>query len=493
MYILNYVAFLLWLPVSLLLFSRLDPPRATVATILGAFLLLPVHYTFDLPAVPAIGRVSLASLYALVGAIAFAPDRFRAARLGRGFDLLLIALVGGAVCTAWTNPEPFQMGVKSLRPMKLYDGFSLGVEWFLLFGLPFLLGRVMLRTPRDLKMALLILVGAALVYSILVLWEIRMSPRLHDQVYGQDAARWAQAKRFGGWRPMVFVGHGLALALFVSTAAVAAVGLWRLRIRAWGLPSGPVAGYLLVLLVLCKSTAAILYGGAVSLGLILARPRLQMRAAAVLAVLVLFYPALRALDLFPTGALLQATEVIIPDRTNSLQTRFDNEDLLLDHALDKPVFGWGSFGRNKVFFEHSYKESLIDGLWIITLGEFGVVGYTAVFGMMLFPVLGMYRAFDRFKRRSDRGLIALVCWLVVIQAVDSLPNAMLGPIAMILAGSLAGVLQESGLRQRRKGLPAPVGPDPGTGARGGRPLPREEPAGADGPAPQVAIRPLREG
>src|SRR5204863_66271 len=76
-----------------------------------------------------------------------------------------------------------------------------------------------------------------LIYSVLILWEVRMSPQLHATVYGASPrqADFAQAIRWGGYRPIVFMPHGLAVALFICNTVMAAFILARNRGKVFGL------------------------------------------------------------------------------------------------------------------------------------------------------------------------------------------------------------------------------------------------------------------
>ena len=71
-----------------------------------------------------------------------------------------------------------------------------------------------------------------LVYSLPMLFEIRISPQLHRWVYGyfpNDA--FVQQMRGGGFRPVVFFPHGLALALFTAIALLCVFIVMRARLR----------------------------------------------------------------------------------------------------------------------------------------------------------------------------------------------------------------------------------------------------------------------
>ena len=121
--------------------------------------------------------------------------------------------------------------------------------------LPFLLGYMVLSSTDGVRAWMAALLLAGLAYSLPMLLEVRMSPQLNVWIYGFFDHDFSQAIRYGGYRPMVFLEHGLWVALFGFMAVIAATlhlceGEARLRLR-----NGAVLAYLLVVLFLCKSAA----------------------------------------------------------------------------------------------------------------------------------------------------------------------------------------------------------------------------------------------
>ena len=122
-----------------------------------------------------------------------------------------------------------------------------------------------------------VLVVAGLFYSLPMLFEVRMSPQLHTWIYGYFPHSFLQQMRDGGFRPVVFIGHGLGVAFFAMTTVVAAAALWRTRARVFRLPAGAITAYLGVVLLLCKSLGSLVYA-AVAVPLVrFASPRMQLR------------------------------------------------------------------------------------------------------------------------------------------------------------------------------------------------------------------------
>jgi hypothetical protein len=67
-----YFALLIWPVVALILYSRLPIGRATLWTILGAFLLLPVGAEIKFAGVPGFDKQSISNIAALIGCVLFA-------------------------------------------------------------------------------------------------------------------------------------------------------------------------------------------------------------------------------------------------------------------------------------------------------------------------------------------------------------------------------------------------------------------------------------
>ncbi len=153
------------------------------------------------------------------------------------------------------------------------------------------------------------------------------------------------------------LGHGLLVAFFLMTTAVAAAAFWRTQSRLFRLPTAGIMAYLSGVLVLCKTASALTYGAALMVLVRFTRPQLQLRVAMLLVAFALLYPTLRAGDLVPTKFMLGLAQSVSAERAESLKVRFDNEDQLLDRAWQRFMFGWGRFGRSRVYDDDSGKDS----------------------------------------------------------------------------------------------------------------------------------------
>jgi hypothetical protein len=449
-----------WPLVVFALFRRLPPAAALCWSILAGYLLLPTRTGLNLPMVPTIDKDGMPVLTAAVmlvlgvgaaGARGLAgPGRAGWGRAGadearprHGRALiagLLVLLFVSPVLTVLTNADPVPAGPWRIPGLRPYDAAStlagMGITL-----LPFLLARRFLASPESHVLLLRILVVAMLCYSMLILYEVRMSPQLNRMIYGFFPHSFQQHMRAGGFRPLVFLNHGLWLAILVSMTILAAVALWRHRLAEGGGSAGPwllAAFYLSVVLFLSNSLGALALTLLLAPAVALLGVRGQLLVAAILAGVVLLYPMLRGSGLVPVDRIHAISLAISEDRAQSFMFRIENEDRLLDRAAEKPLFGWGKWGRNLVFDQNTGQSiSVTDGAWIIIIGNFGWLGYIAQFGLLTVPILLLA------LRRGTLGLSPATGGLALVMAVnliDLLPNATLTPVTWLIGGALAGRL-----------------------------------------------------
>ena len=279
---------------------------------------------------------------------------------------------------------------------------------------------------------------ASLVYSVPLLFEMRFSPQLHYWVYGYYPSDFSQAMREGGFRPMVFMGHGLLAAFFLMTSLLAAIALLRNRVKIGAMSPSIVAGYLGILLLMFKSKGALLYGVFGGSLVFFTKPRTQFRVAVLLVTISLVYPMFRSFDLVPTTTILNVAKSIDKDRAQSLETRFDNEDKLLQRAFERPLFGWGRFGRSRVYGDYGEDLSVTDGRWIIDLGQFGLVGFLSEFGLLALCVFRAAAAYRFARSVKEQISLAALALIVALNVFDLLPNSGLIPWTWLVSGALLG-------------------------------------------------------
>ena len=63
------------------------------------------------------------------------------------------------------------------------------------------------------------------------------------------------------------------------------------------------------------------------------------------------YVAVRVTNLWSGQQAVDLAETVVgPERAESLEYRFMCEDLLVEKAIQQPIFGWGGLGRSSVYF-----------------------------------------------------------------------------------------------------------------------------------------------
>jgi hypothetical protein len=447
-----YFVLLAWVPISFVAFLLMRPERAAIFVILGGLLFLPEAVDIKLPYLPPLTKENIPYLCVLAGALFRCPKRVLHLPKERWFLLLAIVLLFGPIGTALTNEDTLRYGTFKhvvLRGLHMKDGLYTGADQFLHAALPLFLGLVLFRTTKELKNLLVAIAVAGLIYVPFALVEMRMSPQFHNWVYGYQQHSFLQTMRWGGYRPMVFMSHGLALARFFLVGMLGALIVSLERRTILGIPTKLVAAILFVTLVLCKSTGAIGFALAGLLVVLAGSARVRQGIAVVLAVVVMLYPVLRAADMIPVGKMLTAAGMVDADRQQSLLFRFENEDLLLAKARERILFGWGEFNRSAIFDDMARPSSVTDGHWIVLFGIAGATGFVAAFGMLLVPVFVASRRLRSIRRRGDRLLVSGTSFLIALVALDFIPNALWADYPYLLGGALLAVTRALAHAPRR--------------------------------------------
>ena len=443
-----------WPLVTVFLFKKLPHGRAVIATLLVGYLFLPEPPAgFDFPLLPPLTKHTIPALSALIMWFALYPQNFKPLpRSPLAVGLLLIFALS-PIATTLLNSHPVYWGDFSIQGLTIKDGIGFIIQQGLLV-MPFLLARRFLSTADDQRDLLYAFMIGGLVYSLPMLVEIRLSPQLNLWIYGYYQHDFIQTIRFGGFRPMVFLNHGLWAAFFLLMSILAAFALWKSdRVESrWKLFA--IALYLTGVLVLAKSLGAWLFAAVLIPAIVVLSTRWQMRLAVCIAAFAITYPAFKGVGLVPETAIVEAAGSIDPDRAASLDFRFTNENRLLDRAEQKPIFGWGNYDRNQIMNpSNGVIETITDGRWIIVIGQLGWLGFVAEFGLLLLPVFLLWREIRHRKDGDFSPLIVPLSLILAVNVFDMLPNATLTPLTWLMAGALTGYAES--LRDNRGAYEAP--------------------------------------
>lgn len=441
-------ALLAWPLIALGLFAALRPVQALIISVVAGYLLLPEVVGINLPVLPTYNKYLAISTGALLGASVFArtlirvgvqqktPNVVNAAPI-MGWVLLISAalLVIGPFLTWRANLYPLFYGPVVLPGLSLYDTLSAVQNNFIVF-LPFLLGWLFLRDPESHQTLLVVLFTAGALYAFLAAIEIRLSPQLNNWVYGFFPHSWIQHVR-GGFRPLVFLQHGLWLGFFLLTAVLAGLALLRQHLRGrveiWF-----VMAWLFLILAISKNLGALMLVTVFGSALLLLSISWQGRLAAVVVAVFLSYPVVFQARILPVDWFLTQVSGISEDRAQSFEFRLRNEEQLLAWAAEKPLTGWGGYGRNRIFNDQGRDLSITDGRWIQKIGAEGWVGYFGFFLPFCAPVVLLLRT----RRRKEVPIETTTLGLIVAaNCVYLIPNSTLTPVGWLIAGALAGFVQ----------------------------------------------------
>ena len=425
------VALFGWIPLVMLLFRRLDPRLAVTVAFVGGWMFLPVA-GFKVPGVPAYNKMTATCIVILFWAWKFDKERFSE------FNFSLADIPMLMWCIA-----PFFSSV--FNDLGVYDGLSQCMYQSITWGVPYYIARIYFSDAAGLKMLATAIFIGALIYIPFCWFELIMSPQLHRLTYGFHQHNFLQTLRDGGgFRPMVYMDHGLMTSMWMVLAVF--LGIWmyytgELPEKILSVPSR----YLLLLLIF--TTFAMKSVGAIVLlfiGLIVLFLSNKMKNVVLLLIMLLvppLYVYTRTTGIWDgTNLSGYVAEKFSPTRAQSLQFRFDNETILINKALQGTFFGWGGFGRSRVFNDKGKDLSVTDGLWIITLGQNGKFGLMAMIIAIQTPVILF---FLRFKPGSwnekNSAVPAVMALFLAIYMIDNLLNAMTNPIYMLFSGGLTGM------------------------------------------------------
>jgi hypothetical protein len=446
--------FFIWPLIIFWFFKKYTIKQAIFLATFISSILLPSLYVFDLPLIPPLDKNSLTSLTLIV--LLFIKKQKNPIHKPGLWNKFFIGYLLVMVISSLLNSDALVTGEVHLPGSTPYDAFS-NIVLFLLAFIPFFFGRNFFNNLQDTEYMYKTMVIVALIYTIPMLYEIRFSPQLHTMIYGYFPGDFIQQMRGDGFRPVVLIGHGLALAFWFATCVIAAIALYKNKVKVTKMFGLKAIIYMVVILILCKTVSVVIYLIFATALIFLLKLNKQITFSIVIALGVMVYPFNAASQFVKNGDMLSFVESYSKDRANSLGTRFYNEERLMKRALERPFFGWSGWGRNRIY-QNGKDVTITDGRWIIEFGTNGAVGFAFYYLILLYPLFLALKYFKYIKDEKHRVYFASLAIILAVGIFDSVPNTGMMSVHLLLAGALLGqaeLLKSRQLQLQREGMRLP--------------------------------------
>ena len=444
--IFTYIAMYGILAYSVFIFGKYPLRTSVIIIVVTGWMFLPQAH-LEPPHIPYKTKVEAINVALLLGIVLKEPNIMKKLRW-HWIDIPMTCWCIAPSLASLTNAE--------LGPYDALNGLELTVVDY---AIPYVAGRLYFGTYEGLGDLAIgqVLGGVALVPLVII--ELVLSPQMHTWVYGWYPHDFMQAMRDGGYRPSVFMSHGLELAIW--NAAAAFIGWQMLMNKALPkmlpilkIPTLPSLIALTLVLVLCHSSGALaLFLMAMLLFFAAAKFKTKLPFLVLLLIPIL-YMNLRGTGAWDGQSLLNVSRALTgsSERVASLEFRMFNENLLVEKARQKLLFGWGAYGRSFVTDSDGRLISVPDGRWIVIIGSTGLFGLTAFSAFMLLPALLFFLRCP-IKEFTTPLVVPAACLATFlgITMVDNLFNAMGNPVLIVAAGGLSSlVISHEALSTSRK-------------------------------------------
>ncbi len=430
------VVLLAW-PLAMGFLSILLPVRKVVIlSIIGGNLFLP-QTGIALPGFPNYTKPLAAGLGALLAALILAAPKLFSWK-PKLIDIFFFAFLVAP-------------GISSvMNGLGAWDATAVTINRFLEWGVAYWIGRALFQDQDAIKEIAIGFVLGGIAYAPLCIWESVMSPQLSHQIYGFRPSDFGMTRRMGGWRPMVFMQHGLAVGAWMASAALVAWILFRSKVitKVASIPMSVIALGLVVVTIGLRSTgAALLLIGLIAAVEFVHATKLKI-ALLVLILLPTGYIGMRTLG-WEGQEMIQAAAIFGPDRESSLAMRLENDTIIVERAMQRPVFGWGGWGRWRVRDDAGVDITVSDSWWAILAGTTGLFGLVAAYGTFVAPL------FILIKRKTQKQIFAgtqaagwAIGFALLLFVLDTLANAMPNTSFMLAAGAMSSFVVNKQFKAR---------------------------------------------
>ena len=430
-----------WIPISVIFFTKFSAQKAVILTVFGGFMFLPAgsmgSIVTNFPILPLFGKDASMCFALIIGNLFIKKNTIEKTEQADNNLLLLLYCFVVPFCSAFA---PYNhLGINSAI-IWMFDRI---LKW----GVFFYFGRKYFHDEKSQKQLAIAMIYSGTIYALLCLYEIRMSPQLSVMVYGFFAHSWAQHVRNGGYRPIVFMSHGLVVSKWMAFSTLIAFSFYLKdkSIKIFSISLKYILLLLMITTVLTKSASGIVY---LFLGIIIIYLYVKNNNPILLILLICIIPIYILVRTNGNFDIYKFTDFLSkyfpPERIQSLLFRFRMEEPMLKTAREHYLFGWGWFGLGLNLDDFSWlaRNVIPDSRFIIEYQSKGMFGLAI---MYLFLLAGPYLAI-RYIRSNDANkelniLPFTISVIIVFSAFDFLMNATIGSAYFLFCGSLVGKFQ----------------------------------------------------
>jgi hypothetical protein len=229
--------------------------------------------------------------------------------------------------------------------------------------------------------------------------------------------------------------------MFCLTAIFAVLAVHRYGEKIFGVAAKWWLLFLSVTLLLSNSFGVLIYFAAFLPLMWIGRVRPAILLVRVMAALILLMPLLRVAEILPLNDLIEWLATYNAERASSLQFRFDNETLLIERWSHRPWFGYGGFGRERIYSPSGEDLTVIDSDWIFTVCYMGVVGFLATYLLFLYPIWKARKGLSQLPHSKERSIQLILFVMLAFGVFDLMINGIGNYLLIVTAGALFGLTE----------------------------------------------------
>ena len=421
-----------WIPFTIILFQKFPAQKAILISVIGGVLFLPVA-SYDIPMIE-YDKVTAIAVALLLGIIVSWSKNNHIFK-PKLIDLpIIIWCIVSPLLTILSNGLGIYNAIANILTISL----STGIFYFS--------GRIYFSDKDALRSLTTGILIGGLIYIPLVLFEVRMSPQLSRIVYGFMPGSWFQSIRYGGYRPVVFMDHGLMVSFWIAATSTVALWLYGTKelTKFKNIPMFFIVILFIISSILCKSANGIVF---LIIGGICFLYYKKIKSNLLFKIIILCIPVY---IIFRLSGILSIDEMINylskgfdADRIESLSVRLRQEELFGAKAFLRPILGWGWMNRAWPIDILTGETAIrmIDSLFMIVFSVKGILGLISFYCVLL---LGPWKIFKFHNKSVDINVLSLI---LIFCAIDTLMNGFINPVFFVTAGSLITISEKLKMSQ----------------------------------------------